>query len=92
MGGQEKKRRLQEWVRVFFAFSLSDSLLLPQERKQKKNHALYLFAIEKLVHYPRPSYPVDVFQKPKGRKVAADADGSHTVYLIDCKTVHTLIP
>ena len=41
--------------------------------------------------FPVPSYLADVFQKPEGwietSQVAADEQGSHTVYAIDCEMV-----
>ena len=68
------------------------------ERTQKKNPAQYLLTIEQMVEndYPVPSYLADVFTKSEGwietPQVTAEAEGSHTVYAIDCEMVHILTP
>ena len=63
------------------------------ERTQNKTPTQYLLTMEQMVEndYPVPSYLADVFQKPEGwietPQVAPDAEGSHTVYAIDCEMV-----
>ena len=60
---------------------------------QNKNLVNHLLAIEQIVEndFFVPSYLGDVLQKPKLwiqiTQVAADAEGPHTVYTIDCKTI-----
>ena len=64
----------------------------------EKEPAQYLLTVEQMTENDCPihSYLADVFQKSEGwietPQVAAGAEGSHTVYAIDCEMVHILMP
>lgn len=99
VSGEEKKRRIQERISGSCLPSPPHSgrLYTSGERTQNKNPAQYLLTTEQMVEndYPVPSYLADVFQKSEGwielPQVAADEEGSHTVYAVDCEMVRILI-